>query len=120
MTPLETLQKYNLKTDTKSIRERIFKLLLLHDIDESVVWYDVELTGIQAMEVCDLISLLCELAEKGEREQRWESAIKNYRKKLVASRESHEIDCHFDALWIIDYELQHINDTIAEAEGEWK
>ena len=70
MTPFETLQKYNLKTDVKSIRERLYnpgnyfrelKITFPNTIDGT----------IKAMNTEDIVhdadlALLCELAEKGE------------------------------------------------------
>jgi len=96
MTPLETLAKYGLDSSIKAIKERIFKLLLLHDVDDSVVWYDVELTGIQAVEVSDLVSLLCSLAEKGER---LENKYNEVRDEVLHSNETYEVN---DVLEIID------------------
>jgi hypothetical protein len=124
MTPLETLAKYGLKTDVKSIRERLYnpdnyfrelKITFSNTIDGT----------IKAMNAEDIVhdadlSLLCSLAEKGER---WERAVKDIRpvlgKMLEELWRGVEVipKSFFDKLR--EYML-NIDNIISEAEGETK
>ena len=70
MTPLETLAKYGLKTDVKSIRERMLKNDYFSIVYGSDVTTDRHVSSVKKeadnLRTADL-SLLCSLAEKGER-----------------------------------------------------
>lgn len=73
MNAKETLEKYGLATDVKSIRERIEKNDYFHFVLNSDFPMDFRSDEIhneaQRLRSADL-SLLCELAEKGERYER--------------------------------------------------
>jgi len=112
MTPLETLQKYGLKTDVKSIRERVEKSYTELDNMVSAEW-------VKRIEInrADL-SVLCSLAEKGER---WEKAGKEIVRNIA------HIGTHITAIGVPiqatdEYEMdfRSIRTAIAEAEGEGK
>jgi len=73
MTAKETLQKYGLKTDVKSIKERIFNIgdfgecsnaLYKSQLIKSNGFYSIKM--LTECHTADL-SLLCEIAEKGEK-----------------------------------------------------
>ena len=76
MTPLETLQKYELKTDVKSIRERLSYVYSYKSIIREYLTTGKSITNEQfysqiykledELRSAD-ISMLCSLAEKGER-----------------------------------------------------
>ena len=75
MTPLETLQKYNLKTDVKSIKYRVemdsyfAEILPVLHIPSNEMLCDVGWGKLNhARNICRSadLSLLCSLAEKGE------------------------------------------------------
>ena len=119
MTTLETLAKYGLKTNVKAIKERILKLLLLHDVDEDVVWYNVELTGKQANEVQNIILLLCSLAEKGER---YEKAVKEKVESAIYTLENVDDDIEERNYYTGRKEMAEelLDEIITEAEGETK
>ena len=126
MTPLETLQKYGLKTDLESVKDRMnhpqgnyWTIAITsehakdehpyHDSDEQYWRWEA-----RSLYVADL-TLLCSLAEKGER---YEKAVKE-RKDLIYwllaeydySTTKHRKLCDF-----LRSELK----IIAEAEGEGK
>ena len=109
MTPLETLQKYGLKTDVKSIRERIEKNDYFHFVLNSDFPMDFRSDEIhneaQRLRSADL-SLLCELAEKGGR---FEKAVKNHRDELEPHR------CMDEYAF---YAVKELTEIITEAEGE--
>jgi len=107
MTPLETLQKYGLKTDVKSIRERIEATLHLNNKEDhySIVVHSLteqelstknpredveersEHRSLQLL-AADL-SLLCSLAEKGERENK---LLELYRQFFVETNINIDVD----------------------------
>jgi len=77
MTPIETLQKYGLKTDVKSVKERLYnpdnyfrelKTTLSNTIDGTIKAINAE----DIVHDADL-ALLCEMAEKGERVEAWKA-----------------------------------------------
>ena len=109
MTPLETLQKYGLKTDVKSIKERIEKddygmiaLKIRGELNSSSVILSDLVRSIKAAD----LALLCELAEKGER---YEKAVKAHREQLEGCR--HTSVC-------APLALNELDEIITEAEGE--
>ena len=112
MTPLETLQKYGLKTDVPSIKER----LTVRDYYTAIHWserfmelplepYETFDEVVDALESADL-ALLCSLAKKGER---YEKAVKAHREQLEGCR--HTSVC-------APLALNELDEIITEAEGE--
>lgn len=122
MTPLKTLQKYGLKTDVKSVKER----LATEDTViywSSIMWRferieDKEVIAIaKSLRTADL-ALLCALAEKGER---YDKAIKVI-KKSVAHIGTHIVALGVPIQATEEYEMdfRDIRTAIAESEGETK
>ena len=121
MTALETLQKYGLKTDVKSIRERLYnpdnyflelKITFSNTIDGTIKAINAE----DIVHDADL-ALLCELAEKGERWERAVTIIKNRRNKLRGeSANGFQSKLNEFTVDTLDYLLM----KITEAEGEGK
>ena len=129
MTPLETLAKYGLKTDVKSIRERVFlNVEKRFSYSEFLIKWLQNIHGVHVQIPIDSdfrhaweeiknadLALLCSLAEKGER---YEKAVKE-RKDLIYwllaeydySTTKHRKLCDF-----LRSELK----IITEAEGETK
>jgi hypothetical protein len=121
MTPLETLQKYGLKTDVKSIRERTGKSysdLLVKFITEQKepqsmlgINYDSAFRHRwEEIKNADL-ALLCELAEKGER---LEKVVKD-------SRSAYQEQANISGgLKKVEYNIAVavLDEIITEAEGE--
>lgn len=115
MNAKEMPEKYGLKTDVKSIQERMETLPYSHIVKDSM-----KLSGsISFYEACALfdeehalkladLTLLCELAEKGER---YEKAVKNHREELEPHR-------HIDVC--APYAIRELDEIIAESEGEPK
>jgi len=101
MTALETLQKYGLKTDVKSIRERL-DTVLSWDCNAYSIY-----TDSKEVYTADL-SLLCSLAEKGER---YEKAVKDYQDMLVTLEHG---------MFSVPELIRAFKYIIAEAEGETK
>ena len=97
MTPLETLQKYGLKTDVKSVKERLYnpdnyfrelKITFSNTIDGT----------IKAMNAEDIVhdadlSLLCSLAEKGEELEEIKARAEERRKEFVEEIENSKDTC---------------------------
>jgi len=125
MTALETLTKYGLKTDVKSVRERIkaneYQYIAQEVCDEHTP-QSARLWGISSeLRTADL-SLLCSLAEKRER---YEKAVKKAKEKVESERYT---------LANVDDDIEEINyytgrkemaeelldEIITEAEGEGK
>ena len=109
----EILLKYNLKTDVKSIRERVEKdaywaLARSLSINNPMQFSKTSIEKIfDDIRAADL-SLLCELAEKGER---YEKAVKNHREELEPHR-------HIDVC--APYAIRELDEIITESEGEPK
>ena len=125
MTPLETLQKYNLKTDVKSIRERLYnpdnyflelKITFPNTIDGTIKAINAE----DIVHDADL-ALLCELAEKGER---WERAVKKSKSELKSLISAiYDYDNGRKRYWdstIAKERIKTLDEIITEAEGETK
>lgn len=115
MTPRETLKKYGLKTDVKSIRERMdaneyWKLAF------NECWRTKEITVDDiAIELAAAdITLLCELAEKGERAI---ELIKCNRRELNASLEESTSESSKSTY---EFGLDLFDDLIDELEGDPK
>jgi len=121
MTPFETLQKYNLKTDVKSIRERLQGNVSYFDgIVISVVRMAIDDTSLQDVQhLCQNadLALLCSLAEKGERYEKAVTIIKNRRNKLRGeSANGFQSKLNEFTVDTLDYLLM----KITEADGEGK
>lgn len=97
MTPRETLEKYGLKTDVKSIRERMEgrkhselarSYILerdghpLDEIDEALHEAYITMATVE-LRSADL-TLLCELAEKGERAKYIEGELDDAKQDIIA------------------------------------
>ena len=119
MNAKETLEKYGLKTDVKSIKERIFNIGDFGESSNAI--YKAQLISangfysIKMLTECHTadLSLLCELAEKGER---YEKAVKNRRTEL-----QHIVDGQYYRSWAVMLASNinaELNRIIAEAEGE--
>jgi len=130
MTPLETLGKYGLKTDVKSIKERIEKsqtssyfygtlaeaLLHIDHIWNTEQQYAEKSALAVELRTADL-TLLCSLAEKGER---WERAVKDL-KALEICRHT-AVDSYIEN-WeksLHSAKIEACEEIITEAEGEGK
>ena len=114
MTAKETLAKYGLKTDVKSIRERVFAnngfndSELYFEIADKFTNNDEESEHITLRLINADLALLCKLAEKGER---YEKAVKNHRDELEPHR------CMDEYAF---YAVKELTEIITEAEGEPK
>ena len=131
MTALETLQKYGLKTDLESVKDRMnhpqgnyWTIAITsphakdehpdHDSDEHYWRWEA-----RSLYVADL-SLLCSLAEKGER---YEKAVKD--RKQEAQRFIHTMyefygNTRFWGVTIFKEHIKVIDKIITEAEGKGK
>ena len=124
MTPLETLAKYGLKSDVKSIKERIEKDSYFQDligvlhIPHNEMLCDVGWGKLNnARSICRTadLSLLCSLAEKGERYEKAVTILKNRRNKLRGeSANGFQSKLNEFTVDTLDYLLM----KITEAEGE--
>ena len=122
MTPLETLQKYGLKTDVKSIRERLYnpdnyflelKITFSNTIDGTIKAINAE----DIVHDADL-SLLCEMAEKGER---YEKAVKEQLE--IAQKKAKEFDDNMfpsNFFWTYQGAVNALEKIIKESEGDPK
>lgn len=125
MKPLETLQKYGLKTDVKSIRERLYnpdnyfrelKITFSNTIDGTIKAINAE----DIVHDADL-ALLCEMAEKGERVNAWGKESKQAIEKAWIIMNDHgaetteEITLVRHAIWV----AREITESY-KAEGEGK
>ena len=128
MTPLETLQKYGLKTDVPSIKER----LTVRDYYTAIHWserfmelplepYETFDEVVDALESADL-ALLCSLAKKGER---YEKAVKSHLQYWQSLLERYEKDNKPSLAYGTVFEQMQCNDRVSaileiitEAEGE--
>ena len=124
MTALETLQKYGLKTDVKSIRERMLKNDYFSIVYGSDVTTDRHVSSVKKeadnLHTADL-SLLCSLAEKGER---WEMAVKKSKSELKSLISAiYDYDNGRKRYWdstIAKERIKTLDEIITEAEGETK
>jgi len=107
MTPLETLAKYGLDTSYKMVKARL----------EQNTYFDRIIGGGNGnfdlyVSADDLrsadLTLLCSLAEKGER---WERAVKDYQDMLVTLEHG---------MFSVPELIRAFKYIIAEAEGEGK
>ena len=114
------LEKYGLKTDTKSIKERVEKdtyisvLMNWIYIPSDELLCDVGWEKLnEARTECRTadLAILCYRAEMGERDARWERIVKQHRIKLEPHR--HVSVC-------APFALNELDEIIAEAEGEPK
>jgi hypothetical protein len=122
MTALETLQKYGLKTDVKSIRERLYnpdnyflelKITFSNTIDGTIKAINAE----DIVHDADL-SLLCEMAEKGER---YEKAVKEQLE--IAQKKAKEFDDNMfpsNFFWTYQGAVNALEKIIKESEGDPK
>ena len=122
MTALETLQKYGLKTDVKSIKERLYnpdnyfrelKITFSNTIDGTIKAINAE----DIVHDADL-SLLCEMAEKGER---YEKAVKEQLE--IAQKKAKEFDDNMfpsNFFWTYQGAVNALEKIIKESEGDPK
>lgn len=107
MTAKETLEKYGLATDVKSIKKRIIYQPSSYIVSGSYAEKERNIIA-ETLKYADL-SLLCELAEKGER---YDKAVK---KELENAQSFIKFDGQKGQAVAIEYILKAI---ITEAEGE--
>ena len=127
MTPLETLAKYGLKTDVKSIRERVFlNVEKRFSYSEFLIKWLQNIHGVHVQIPIDSdfrhaweeiknadLTLLCSLAEKGER---LEKVVKD-------SRSAYQEQANISGgLKKVEYNIAVavLDEIITEAEGEGK
>ena len=120
MTPLETLAKYGLDTSVKAIRKRIDNCQHRGIAIQKLIEIDDAITTIGDLETelrtADL-TLLCSLAEKGERLATVQEDIGIILRATIGDLCNEN---HFDTAREIENKLDSINKIIAEAEGEGK
>ena len=131
MTPLETLAKYGLKTDVKSIRERMLKNDYFSIVYGSDVTTDRHVSSVKKeadnLRTADL-SLLCSFAEKGERENKLLELYRQFFKEtnINIGLDDCDIDDFSSTFEYVDIENDKAEvDTVKriqelEAEGEGK
>lgn len=119
MTPRETLEKYGLKTDVKSIRERfekaqkslffyieiVEKVLLIDPVWNSEEEYNEKNALAVELRSADL-ALLCELAEKGEELEAIKKRAEEERVKAMGFIEDYK---HLNDIAICQRETEYNN-----------
>jgi len=142
MTPLETLAKYGLKTDVKSIRERVFlNVEKRFSYSEFLIKWLQNIHGVHVQIPIDSdfrhaweeiknadLALLCSLAEKGERENKLLELYRQFFKEtnINIGLDDCDIDDFSSTFEYVDIENDKAEvDTVKriqelEAEGEGK